>query len=214
MSKPPSAAAARSAADARNRNKEGNQSQLPSSPSPSLTTAGGDNGNAIPPMTPEKELYPRRFPRIGSQFQTRISKSTEPSDRPSPMLLSTDFPYLTSDDVRKERQKLSEEEERPPPVVVDEVESHLTTTEDATSNGHGRWAKTSGSNSSDSLPHGRYQPIKPRRKKNQTYRPQVFSVFVSLILPSSLHYLLYFCLPTLLTQPSLVYRNTDRRRRR
>ena len=41
----------------------------------------------------------RRFPRVGSQYQTRISKSTEPapdSTRPKPdrMRMSIDFPYI------------------------------------------------------------------------------------------------------------------------
>lgn len=37
----------------------------------------------------------RRFPRIGSQFQTRISKSTAFTMRPTPERMSVDFPYIS-----------------------------------------------------------------------------------------------------------------------
>lgn len=57
------------------------------------------------PMTPERQAYPRRFPRLGSQFQTRISKSIEPSDRPSPLPMSVEFPYLTTLDVDEQQQQ-------------------------------------------------------------------------------------------------------------
>lgn len=48
------------------------------------------------PKSPGKQLYPRRFPRIGSQFQTRISKDAdEPCDRGVADEMSIDFPYLS-----------------------------------------------------------------------------------------------------------------------
>jgi hypothetical protein len=83
---------------------------------PPAERAGRDDHGDDPdvPMTPEKELYPRRFPRLGSQFQTRISKSTEPSDRPAALLLSVDFPYLTTQDVDKEQQQQQQQQQLSP----------------------------------------------------------------------------------------------------
>jgi hypothetical protein len=43
-------------------------------------------------------LYTRRFPRIGSQFQTRITKD-EPSCRPLPDKFSLDYPHLSMKEV-------------------------------------------------------------------------------------------------------------------
>ena len=37
----------------------------------------------------------RRFPRIGAQFQTRISKSAGQSVRTTPERMSIDFPYIS-----------------------------------------------------------------------------------------------------------------------
>ena len=85
---------------------------------PPAERAGRDDHGDDPdvPMTPEKELYPRRFPRLGSQFQTRISKSTEPSDRPAALLLSVDFPYLTTQDVDKEQQQQQQQQQQLSPT--------------------------------------------------------------------------------------------------
>ena len=41
----------------------------------------------------------RRFPRVGAQFQTRISKSTGPSVRPTPDRMSVNFPFLSEKEV-------------------------------------------------------------------------------------------------------------------
>ena len=52
------------------------------------------------PETPEKhEAYPRMFPRIGPQYQTRIGKETEPLDRPKPQKISTEYPENTLEEV-------------------------------------------------------------------------------------------------------------------
>jgi hypothetical protein len=60
------------------------------------------------PKSPEKQLYPRRFPRIGSQFQTRISKDTaEPTGRPVPDRFSVDFPHLSVKDADSGQDPLS-----------------------------------------------------------------------------------------------------------
>jgi hypothetical protein len=47
------------------------------------------------PKSPSSQVIPRRFPRIGSQFQTRIPKSTDPLERPAPDVMSMDVPYTT-----------------------------------------------------------------------------------------------------------------------
>ena len=51
------------------------------------------------PRSPGSHVIPRRFPRLGSQFQTRIPKSTDPLERPTPALMSTEVPYATKEDV-------------------------------------------------------------------------------------------------------------------
>ncbi|KAG7373105.1 PLU-1-like protein [Nitzschia inconspicua] len=51
------------------------------------------------PRSPDRQVIPRRFPRIGSQFQTRISKSTEPLDRPIPDRMSAEYPHTTEYEV-------------------------------------------------------------------------------------------------------------------
>jgi len=45
--------------------------------------------------SPTKEAYPRRFPRLGSQFQTRLPRSNDPLDRPLPKLISREHPHLS-----------------------------------------------------------------------------------------------------------------------
>lgn len=50
------------------------------------------------------QTIPRRFPRIGSVYQTRISKSTEPSDRPPPDRMSKDYPYISEIEESKGKQ--------------------------------------------------------------------------------------------------------------
>ncbi len=52
-----------------------------------------DNG------TVQDESIARRFPRIGAQFQTRISKSTGFTIRPAPERMSVDFPYMSEKEV-------------------------------------------------------------------------------------------------------------------
>ena len=44
----------------------------------------------------------RRFPRVGAQFQTRISKSTGPSIRPTPDRMSVDFPYISEKEAEQQ----------------------------------------------------------------------------------------------------------------
>ena len=56
--------------------------------------------------TPEKktDCPIRRFPRVGSQYQTRIlNRPSETSSRPAPVKMSSDFPYK-SDNERIEQQ--------------------------------------------------------------------------------------------------------------
>jgi hypothetical protein len=48
----------------------------------------------------------RRFPRVGAQFQTRISKSTGPSIRPTPERMSVDFPYISEKEAGQPHQVL------------------------------------------------------------------------------------------------------------
>lgn len=43
----------------------------------------------------QDESIVRRFPRVGAQFQTRISKSTGFTIRPAPERMSVDFPYIS-----------------------------------------------------------------------------------------------------------------------
>lgn len=44
----------------------------------------------------------RRFPRLGSQYQTRISnKFTEPSARPVPVKMSANFPYISENEAEQ-----------------------------------------------------------------------------------------------------------------
>ena len=49
----------------------------------------------------------RRFPRVGAQFQTRISKATGLSIRPTPERMSSDFPYLSEIEV-EQRSSINE----------------------------------------------------------------------------------------------------------
>lgn len=60
---------------------------------------GDDKYMLESPKSPDKQVIPRRFPRIGSQFQTRIAKSTDPLDRPLPDLMSAEYPYVTEFEV-------------------------------------------------------------------------------------------------------------------
>ena len=53
------------------------------------------------------QTIPRRFPRIGSLYQTRISKSTEPSDRPTPDRMSKDYPYISEVEEHKGKVKFN-----------------------------------------------------------------------------------------------------------
>jgi hypothetical protein len=46
----------------------------------------------------------RRFPRVGAQFQTRISKSIGQSIRPIPERMSVDFPHISEKDSEKRDQ--------------------------------------------------------------------------------------------------------------
>jgi hypothetical protein len=54
------------------------------------------------PESPDKPTFPRRFPRLGSQFQTKISKSNEPLERPPPECMSTEYPHLAEVEVKQE----------------------------------------------------------------------------------------------------------------
>jgi hypothetical protein len=51
------------------------------------------------PNSPDKHVIPRRFPRVGSQFQTRIAKWSDPLDRPPPDRMSVEYPYATEIEV-------------------------------------------------------------------------------------------------------------------
>eukprot|EP00934_Nitzschia_sp_Nitz4_P003000 Nitzschia sp. Nitz4//scaffold59_size112058//52291//59043//NITZ4_004109-RA/size112058-snap-gene-0.34-mRNA-1//1//CDS//3329555123//2990//frame0 len=44
--------------------------------------------------SPQKSDFHRRPARVGNQFQTRISKSTDLLERPLPYIMSVDFPYV------------------------------------------------------------------------------------------------------------------------
>lgn len=55
----------------------------------------GDDGSV------QEEGIVRRFPRIGAQFQTRISKSTGCTLRPTPERMSVDFPYISEKEAVK-----------------------------------------------------------------------------------------------------------------
>lgn len=46
-------------------------------------------------VSSHEESSVRRPPRVGSQFQTRISKSTGFTIRPTPERMSVDFPYIS-----------------------------------------------------------------------------------------------------------------------
>ena len=46
------------------------------------------------PQSPDKPAYPRRFPRLGSNFQTRVPKTKEPLERPPPVQMSAEFPHV------------------------------------------------------------------------------------------------------------------------
>lgn len=54
-----------------------------------------DLSSADDPESPEKSSFPRRFPRLGIQFQTKISKANEPLERPPPELMSNIYPHIT-----------------------------------------------------------------------------------------------------------------------
>jgi hypothetical protein len=65
-------------------------------------TPSGAEVDAFPlesPKSPDMPVIPRRFPRIGSQFQTRIAKSSDPLDRPLPERMSVEYPYVTEIEV-------------------------------------------------------------------------------------------------------------------
>jgi hypothetical protein len=62
---------------------------------------GDDRYQLESPRSPDRQVIPRRFPRIGSQFQTRIGKSTEPLDRRPPDRMSTKYPYATEHEVNR-----------------------------------------------------------------------------------------------------------------
>ena len=46
----------------------------------------------------------RQFPRVGAQFQTRISKSTDFTIRPAPKRISVDFPHILEQEARPAEQ--------------------------------------------------------------------------------------------------------------
>ena len=53
------------------------------------------------PISADKSVtFRRRFPRLGSQFQTRIRKSHEPLERPSPDLMSSEFPFISEEEAQ------------------------------------------------------------------------------------------------------------------
>jgi hypothetical protein len=54
------------------------------------------------PESPEKPAFPRRFPRLGSQFQTKMPQSNGPLERPSPERMSTEYPHITELEAEKE----------------------------------------------------------------------------------------------------------------
>ena len=61
---------------------------------------GEDNTSQLEsPITPDKQIIPRRFPRIGSQFQTKVANWSEPLDRPPPDRMSEEYPYATEAEV-------------------------------------------------------------------------------------------------------------------
>jgi hypothetical protein len=47
------------------------------------------------PQLPDRPAYPRRFPRMGSQFQARITKTAENLSRPPPDLMSSEYPHIS-----------------------------------------------------------------------------------------------------------------------
>ena len=51
------------------------------------------------PVQEDKPLYPRRHPRVGSQFQTKVPKLYRTSQRPLPQLMSKDFPHVKACDI-------------------------------------------------------------------------------------------------------------------
>ena len=66
---------------------------------PGIVDASDNRYQLESPRSPDRQIIPRRFPRIGSQFQTRIGKSTEPLDRHPPDRVSSEYPYVTQDEV-------------------------------------------------------------------------------------------------------------------
>ena len=54
------------------------------------------------PQSPDRPEYPRRYPRLGNQFQTKFPKGKEPLDRLPPDLMSTEYPHVT------EKESISE----------------------------------------------------------------------------------------------------------
>jgi hypothetical protein len=61
--------------------------------------AEDDTSQLESPIPPDKQVIPRRFPRIGSQFQTKIAKGSDPLDRPPPDRMSEEYPYATEAEV-------------------------------------------------------------------------------------------------------------------
>lgn len=54
------------------------------------------------PQSPDRPGYPRRFPRMGSQFQARINKTAESFTRPPPDLMSSQYPHVPETKVERE----------------------------------------------------------------------------------------------------------------
>ena len=58
-----------------------------------------EDGNATD--SPTKETFPRRYPRLGMQFQTKLPKTTRPLLREIPERMSLEYPHLTETNVKQ-----------------------------------------------------------------------------------------------------------------
>ena len=64
----------------------------------------------------EKPHFPRRFPRLGREFQTKVAKQVvvdagdaDLSSRPTPQLMSTSYPHITKDEAQCSQKEPSSE---------------------------------------------------------------------------------------------------------
>ena len=69
-----------------------------------------------------KIRFRRLKARVGSQYQTRVAKAVPASaaeqNRPSPLLMSTEYPFVAQDIVNQHRLEMSETGKDPPLVSV------------------------------------------------------------------------------------------------